>query len=51
MIMNAEGHFIELQGTAEEAPFSRAQLNQMLDLAEVGIAQLIEAQVQARSAN
>lgn len=51
VIMNAEGHFIELQGTAEEAPFSRTQLNQMLDLAEVGIAQLIEAQIQARSAN
>ena len=48
VIMNAESYFIELKGATEEAPFSRAQLNQMLDLAEIGIAQLIEAQGQAR---
>ena len=49
VIMNAAGQFIELQGTAEEAPFSRLELNQMLDLAEVGITQLIEAQTQVRA--
>jgi ribonuclease PH len=35
---------LELQGTAEEGTFTRAQMNRMLDLAESGIGQLIEAQ-------
>ncbi|MCG9893231.1 MAG: ribonuclease PH [Thermosynechococcaceae cyanobacterium MS004] len=35
---------LELQGTAEEGSFSRHQMNQMLDLAEKGVAQLIQAQ-------
>jgi ribonuclease PH len=35
---------LELQGTAEAGTFTRKQMNQMLDLAEAGIAQLIEAQ-------
>jgi ribonuclease PH len=38
---------LELQGTAEEGTFSRKQMNRMLDLAETGIAQLIEAQREA----
>ncbi|WP_299404261.1 ribonuclease PH [Acaryochloris sp. IP29b_bin.148] len=38
---------LEVQGTAEEGTLPRPQLNQMLDLAEVGIQQLIEAQRQA----
>ena len=37
VVMTAEGELIEILGTAEEAPFSRAQLNDMLDLAEIGI--------------
>ena len=49
VIMNPEGHFIELQGTAKEASFRRAHLNQMLDLAEVGIMQLIEAHKHAHA--
>jgi ribonuclease PH len=41
----AEGsQLIEIQGTAEEAPFSRTELNALLDLGESGIAQLISAQ-------
>ena len=38
------GQFIEVQGTAEHKPFDRSQLNMMLDLAQLGIAELIEAQ-------
>ena len=38
------GGLIEVQGTAEGAEFSRAQLTQMLDLAAIGIAQLTAAQ-------
>lgn len=47
VVMNEEGHFIEVQGTAEDRSFSREQLNSMLALAEGGIAQLIELQKNA----
>ena len=41
----AEGSkLIEIQGTAEKAPFSRAELDALLDLGETGILQLISAQ-------
>lgn len=44
IVMDEQGHFIEVQGTAEDKHFTRAQLNDMLALAEGGIAQLIELQ-------
>lgn len=44
LVMTGKGHFVELQGTGEESTFTRAQLNDMLDLGEVGIHQLIEKQ-------
>ena len=44
--MTQAGGFIEIQGTAEEKPFTRAEANAMLDLAELGIGQIIEAQKQ-----
>ena len=47
LIMNEAGHFIELQGTAEEKHFNRDELNNMLALAEIGIPQLIELQKSA----
>lgn len=47
VVMNEAGHFIEIQGTAEDKHFSRDQLNSMLALAEPGIAQLIELQKNA----
>lgn len=47
VVMTQAGGFIEIQGTAEEKPFSRAEANAMLDLAESGIRQLIEAQQKA----
>lgn len=46
VVMNEKLELIELQGTAEAGAFSRAQLNQILDLAEVGIQQLLELQRQ-----
>lgn len=47
VVMTSSGGLIELQGTAEGAPFSRAELNTLLDLAESGIGQLLAAQTQA----
>jgi ribonuclease PH len=47
VVMNAEGHFIEIQGTAEDKCFTREQLNSMLALAEGGISELIEIQKNA----
>lgn len=44
VVMTQSGEYIEIQGTAEEKPFSRAEANKMLDLAEKGIAELIEHQ-------
>ncbi|MPX29802.1 ribonuclease PH [Moraxella catarrhalis] len=46
VVMTQTGGFIEIQGTAEEKPFTRAEADAMLDLAELGIGQIIEAQKQ-----
>ena len=46
IVMTGSGKFIEIQGTAEENPFSRDDYNQMLDLAVGGIQQLIRLQNQ-----
>jgi ribonuclease PH len=45
--MSGRGLLVEVQGTAEGAPFSRGDLDAMLDLAGSGIEQLVEAQRQA----
>jgi len=44
VVMGESGGFIEVQGTAEGAPFARDQLNGMLDLAADGISELIARQ-------
>ena len=44
VVMSGGGSFVEIQGTAEAAPFDRSQLNRMLDLASAGISSLIERQ-------
>jgi ribonuclease PH len=44
VVMTGAGEFVELQGTGEEATFSRSQLDEMLVLGEVGIKNLLEAQ-------
>lgn len=47
IVLNDRLEIIELQGTAEQGSFSRAQLNQILDLAEKGVEELMELQRQA----
>lgn len=47
IVMSGSGKFIEVQGTAEQDPFDRALLNQLLDLGEAGCARLTELQKQA----
>src|SRR5213596_468675 len=44
VVKTGNGRFIEVQGTAEALPFGRDALNTLLDLADVGIRQLIEKQ-------
>jgi ribonuclease PH len=44
VVMNESGGFIEVQGTAEGAAYSRDELNAMLDLAQQGIAKIIQLQ-------
>ena len=50
VIMTGSGGLVEVQGTAEGAPFSRNEMNTLLDLAQLGIRQLIAAQEQALAA-
>ena len=44
VVMTGAGHFVEVQGTAEGAAFSRAEMDRLLQLAEKGIGELIELQ-------
>jgi len=44
VVMTGSGGFVEVQGTAENAPFARAELDSLLDLASVGIARIHAAQ-------
>lgn len=44
VVMTGSGGIVEIQGTAEGEPFTRLQMNQLVDLAEAGIAQLIALQ-------
>jgi ribonuclease PH len=46
-VMTGTGGLVEVQGTAEGAPFTQAQLLEMLALAQTGIAALVEAQKRA----
>ena len=47
IVMNAAGRYIEVQGTAEGAPFDRATLDRLLDLAAGGIGDLLRMQAVA----
>lgn len=49
VIMTENGGFVEVQGTAEDGPFSANDLQGMLSLAQSGIAELVELQQQALS--
>ena len=47
LVMDGDGRFIEVQGTAEGAPFGRADLDALLDLGAGGIARIQQAQREA----
>jgi ribonuclease PH len=47
VVMTQHGGFVEIQGTAEAAPFSREEQAAMLDLAEKGTRDIVQAQQQA----
>ena len=47
IVMTGSGQFIEVQGTAEGTPFSRDELNELLDLGAVGCAELTRIQQEA----
>lgn len=44
VVMNGKGEFVEVQGTGEEATYTRKELNELIDLAEVGIKEIIRLQ-------
>ena len=48
VVMTGSGRFVEIQGTAEGHTFDRSNLNQLLDLAQAGIAQLHQLAAKAR---
>jgi ribonuclease PH len=47
VVMTGSGKFVEIQGTGEESPFDRNQLDSLLSMAEDGIRRLIEHQRKA----
>ena len=46
-VLTGSGKFVEIQGTAEQVPFSRDELNSLMSLAESGVTQLTALQQQA----
>jgi ribonuclease PH len=46
VVMTGSGRFVEVQGTAEGLPFTRAELDDLLGLAEHGIASILDAQAE-----
>ena len=44
VVKTSDGRYIEIQGTAETTPFGRERLTELLDLADAGIARLVEIQ-------
>jgi ribonuclease PH len=49
VVMNGAGKYVEIQGTGEQGSFSREVMDQLLDLADAGIAELIQLQRAAYS--
>jgi ribonuclease PH len=50
VVMTGEGHYIEVQGTAEGAAFSRQEMDALLALAEQGVRELVRLQAEALQA-
>jgi ribonuclease PH len=46
-VLTGSGGIVEVQGTAEERPFSRAQFTELMELAEQGVAELVKHQKRA----
>ena len=44
VVMTEDGGLVEVQATAERTPFPRSRMLEMMDLAETGIRQLLDAQ-------
>ncbi len=49
VVMTGAGHFVEVQGTAEGVPFTRREMDELLRLADQGIATLVALQREALS--
>ncbi|MEK3731449.1 MULTISPECIES: ribonuclease PH [Paenibacillus] len=47
LVMTGSGNFVEVQGTGEESPFTREELDQILELGDKGIRELIRRQQEA----
>jgi ribonuclease PH len=47
VVMTGKGHFVEIQGTAEGAAFTKTEMNALLDIAQIGIQELIGHQQKA----
>jgi len=47
VVMTGKGHYVEVQGTAEGVAFTRAEMDELLRLAEKGIGELVTLQAQA----
>jgi ribonuclease PH len=50
VVMTGAGHYVEVQGTAEGVAFTRAEMDELLRLAEKGIGELVDLQSQALAA-
>jgi len=46
VVMTSSGRFIEVQGTAEGLPFTKSELDELLSLAEHGIAHLLDLETE-----
>jgi ribonuclease PH len=44
IVMTEQGKFVEIQGTAEGEPFTKDEMNNIIQIAEQGIAELIQIQ-------
>ena len=47
IVMTGSGQFVEVQSSGEEATYTRDQLDELLALAEIGIAELVQKQKEA----
>jgi ribonuclease PH len=47
VVMTSSGRFVEVQGTAEGMPFSKGELDDLLSLAEHGIARILDLQAES----